>query len=89
MRAAAPWRPEGAALRGAAAGVEAAASGTPIPGVTNIASTMQQLLVQQYLAQANAQQAGAEQATDATEQGAKPEDDVVDAEFEEVKDDKK
>ena len=45
-----------AALRGAAAGVEAAASGTPIPGVTNIANTMQQLLVQQYLAQANAQQ---------------------------------
>lgn len=41
------------------------------------------------IAQANAQQAGAEQATDATEQGAKPEDDVVDAEFEEVKDDKK
>ncbi|MDM7859844.1 molecular chaperone DnaK [Alteromonas sp. ASW11-36] len=41
------------------------------------------------IAQANAQQAGAEQATDATEQSAKPEDDVVDAEFEEVKDDKK
>jgi molecular chaperone DnaK len=40
------------------------------------------------IAQANAQQAGAEQATDATQEKA-ADDDVVDAEFEEVKDDKK
>ena len=40
------------------------------------------------IAQAKAQQAGAEQATDATEQ-TQADDDVVDAEFEEVKDDKK
>ena len=41
------------------------------------------------IAQANAQQAGAEQATDATQENAAADDDVVDAEFEEVKDDKK
>ncbi|WP_100658380.1 molecular chaperone DnaK [Alteromonas flava] len=40
------------------------------------------------IAQANAQQAGAEQATDATQEKSQ-DDDVVDAEFEEVKDDKK
>ncbi|WP_100641821.1 molecular chaperone DnaK [Alteromonas facilis] len=39
------------------------------------------------IAQAKAQEAGAEQATDATQQS--QDDDVVDAEFEEVKDDKK